>query len=430
MIIFIDSNIIRGDPRTNTPGMQAISYYSRIGILKVYVSEIVKDEVMSNNQDITDGAIDRVVEALNSLKKAGLSDTGFKKVNELIESVDREKITLKTSVNERFIQWIYVNKIVVYPIDEEIYKQAMQAYFTGLPPFKKRREREHLPDAMIYYSIKQLVDEFDSVIFLSNDTNLANYVSLLGCTCYARSEELVSSSKFKEYIEDNIADYERDILKVFSDAIVKNPRTVSAKILHKLWDDFPKIAEINLPAIMGSNPQFTSLLDVLVTHISPKFITLVSANELSIEFYASVEVSIVYAVHKSVFERYEFGNREITVEEQGEDCIIQENVNLSVEGRASIGVALEHWISALYHDRAIQRIIDGSKLKIISCLAYPRIEREHLIDFKWIDVSSDESLYTEEHVMHLLGNGKPFPMELDIDQGIDDFPPDEEDLPF
>lgn len=427
MIVFIDSNIIRGDPRVSSSGMQAISYYSKIGLLEVYIPEVVKDEVVSSNQDITDGAIDKISDTLSALRKAGLSDTGFKIVEEINVLVKNNRLELNISINERFLRWIDDNKIIVYPLKESIYDETMQAYFSGSAPFNKRREREHIPDALIYFSLKRFLRTNREVYFLSRDENLAKYASDIGCVCFSKAEDLINSDRFKAHLIINIPNYSSEVVSIFSENIKKYPRAISSKILYKLSDDFVSVAEISLPGVSGSNPQINELRHTAVTHISPNSLSLTANNELSIDFFASVEVAVSYVIHQSIFEVYDFGEREIVTEVQGDNVVIQEVISLKVEGRTSIIIEQKDWISVLYHERAVQRIIETFSISDISCLAYPAIEKEHFIDFEWLDVSNDydydHNYYQDEDIYD------PDVSIIDKMEAIYNSPEDD-DLPF
>lgn len=389
MIVFIDSNIIRSDQKISSSGMQAISYYSRIGLIEVYMPETVRDEIISNNQDFTDGAINKISETLSSLKKIGLSDEGFRSVGEIDALIDKSRLQLNLSINERFLKWISDNDITVHPISESSYRKTMQAYFSGSPPFNKRREKEHIPDALIYFSLLEFTKENEDVYFLSNDINLSKHVGNNICKSFSRADELISSEEFRRHLEDNIFDCESNIIGVFSNAIKKHPRPISSKILYKLSDSFLDIAEIGLSSLAGTNPQINELQNVAVTHISPNSLTLLPSGELSIDFFASVEISVSYVAHQSTFEIYDFGEREIEVEFQGDNAVVQEILTLEAKGKISIPVNTEDWSGVLYHERSVQRIIEKFDITEINCSADLAVEEKYFNDFEWLDVTAD-----------------------------------------
>lgn len=170
--IMIDSSIFRQIPKLNSPLFQQLIKYIRIGRFNLYISEIVEKEYLTWIQTEAQEAYDTVLKASVSLNKfydePGLfgiklhfnitADVAGNQINEILKKIVANWNNFKSQTDA-----------IVLPVNNEHGKLVMDAYFNGSTPFKSRKSRPDIPDAFIYYSLLDLLNEYEEVVFISQD---------------------------------------------------------------------------------------------------------------------------------------------------------------------------------------------------------------------------------------------------------------------
>ena len=77
----------------------------------------------------------------------------------------------------RYLNWIKATDCQILPLEIEDCRAAWEAYFKGGPPFNSKKNKEHLPDAHILFSLSKI--KGGKCFFVSSDRNLQEHAALL-----------------------------------------------------------------------------------------------------------------------------------------------------------------------------------------------------------------------------------------------------------
>lgn len=139
---------------------------------------------------------------LKSIERKGLDSENIKlgkKINKLIDDL---KSNINISIKKNWDHFIENFNVKLYEFDKIHGVQIMDSYFNGMPPFEKRKSRKDIPDAFIYEQIKDISQDFNNVIFISNDTNLRKKVEKnIEIEVYKSLEKFIKSNKIQNHLD-------------------------------------------------------------------------------------------------------------------------------------------------------------------------------------------------------------------------------------
>ena len=177
--IFIDTNIIEGNNFFHGSHFQSLLYYSRIGIIKLFMTSISRMELMNRmKKRLIEAKAEhnKLVKSLNKPKTRILKN--FIQYNEIElspikieESLDELSKKLEKIINSSGIEIIDSENVKI----EEIF----ELFYANKPPFNTNEEKKYeFPDAFIIKSVDSWCKvNKKKMIFLTKDKDFNGYIS-------------------------------------------------------------------------------------------------------------------------------------------------------------------------------------------------------------------------------------------------------------
>ena len=290
--LVIDSSIFKQIPKLNSPLFRQIIKYTRIGIFKIYISAIVEKEYLTWIEKEAQEAFNKVVKSSESLNKfydepkiCGFSfdynptaSIAKNHINGILKKVLSNWNDFKTQTNA-----------IILPINDSHGRLVMNAYFDGSAPFKEKKNRSDIPDAFIYYSILDLLQDNENVIFVSQDKEFRKKINNAKISTFDSLSDLFLCNDYK--IADNFfTEIKRDdkiyfLFQYFKDEIIK--KTKWQIELSDLIDD---IEHEHLDNIIGKYKSVSSNVDSIQFNYTS--IQNISSESYLISFTAIVNQTI------------------------------------------------------------------------------------------------------------------------------------------
>lgn len=96
-----------------------------------------------------------------------------------------------SSTDQKIESWISENKVHVYPISNTSIEEVFQNYFAGTGAFRGKKQRQDIPDAVIYDCILKL-SENEKILVVAKDGALIDAISSLkNVTIYKALSEVI-----------------------------------------------------------------------------------------------------------------------------------------------------------------------------------------------------------------------------------------------
>ncbi|MBE8715763.1 PIN domain-containing protein [Cellvibrio polysaccharolyticus] len=198
--LILDSSVFRQVPKLNSQLFKEIVKYTRVGIYKIYIPEIVEKEYISWIKGEAQSSYDNVVKATQLLHKYYESPKilGFDFTFNATASIAANEINgiLKKVINNWNDFKVNTNASII-PILPEHGKLVMDAYFDGATPFDKIKNRVDIPDAFIYFGIKEILNISEKVVFVTGDKRFSEKLQGETILCFDSLSDLFSSGPAK-----------------------------------------------------------------------------------------------------------------------------------------------------------------------------------------------------------------------------------------
>ena len=149
--------------------------------LKLYIPDIVKREYLTQKIPTLTGKIKaKNISEVNKYIHYDSNDIkdSLNEANRLISEASR---IIEKVVEDEFNDWVDDFKIEILPFNESKIVDVLDGYFTGGTVFKKLKNRNDIPDAMIATSIKELQERLNERVYvINNDKKFSDYLTNTG----------------------------------------------------------------------------------------------------------------------------------------------------------------------------------------------------------------------------------------------------------
>jgi PIN domain len=168
--VFLDSTTLKMNFRPFERSWTTLEWLATGELVKIVMSHVNRGEHISwIGQEC--GSIGEEFE--NSFKKVKRNfnvqdESMIGRIREAVEKIKRES-------EELFTRWLIRNRVDVLLNDTEDVDSVFIGYFSGKPPFRKVKERNDIPDAFMFSSIKKL--DVQRTYVITADERLATSLS-------------------------------------------------------------------------------------------------------------------------------------------------------------------------------------------------------------------------------------------------------------
>jgi hypothetical protein len=177
--IFLDTNIFEENNFFHSNDIQGLFYYSRIGLIKLFMTSISKHEIIERMQKRLEEVKEEHNQLINSLNKPK-----SRILKNLIhyESLSKSQIKVSESLRElsrKLDTIIETSKINIIPTNNVDIDEVFNLYYSQKPPFSNRKEKKYeFPDAFIIKSLDEWCKtNKKKMIVVSKDNDFNDYKS-------------------------------------------------------------------------------------------------------------------------------------------------------------------------------------------------------------------------------------------------------------
>ena len=256
--VFLDTNIFEENNFFHSNNIQSIFYYSRIGVINLYMTSISKMEL-----------IDRMKKGLINAKEEHNKLVGFINKSRILknlntyEKLEKSKITVEKSILElsnKLNTIITSSNIKLINADNVNIEEVFRLYYNQEAPFSSAGKKFEFPDAFIVKSIDSWCKlNKKKIIFVTKDFDFGGYKSthlifkndlsklLADITTFY---DLKQKNQIIPFIDRNLKENESDIIDLIDDEI--NP-LISFDV------DFEKVSNIHKEKLIFKNYSISSI---------------------------------------------------------------------------------------------------------------------------------------------------------------------------
>lgn len=203
--LVLDTAIYRRSPRLDSPEFKLLSYMVERGYLILHVPHIVEQEQSSHLEHVQR---DRLTKAIDNLSKALNFEEHRPKSKELNSSLEELKANINYLIEERssaFTDWLDKNNAVHHEITLDQMQRALEAYFKGLPPLKRPKVREDIPDSFIFQQILDLKNTYQLQLgIVVEDNDLRSACVGAGITCWVDLHKFIVSPEAQNFLAQTV----------------------------------------------------------------------------------------------------------------------------------------------------------------------------------------------------------------------------------
>lgn len=246
------------------------------GLIDLVVSRMVLREY--DTKRISELA-SRAQSTKDSLKEIAKIFTKANQAVPVVESLDAQLTDALPGLQARLQattdSWIEDFKITVIDPHPSIYESVWDDYFAGKGAFKRPKNRDDLPDAVIGKSLQELVKDGGGLTFICKDGQLKEFMaSLPQVRVFSELSELIRSPEFEEMLSElDAQDLAIDEFKnaigsgVFLSNVIKYFSAKDSDFDYSYWEDemIENLSELPLPVrggVSAGGPVISSIKDL------------------------------------------------------------------------------------------------------------------------------------------------------------------------
>ena len=235
--IILDSSILLSYSSMSRYGIRVLSQLAEKNIITVVIPSIVLNEVIGNKIDERKRSVEKILSELENIRYYEESEE-YLKIKQIAKMVNVLKDSSEKCCEQELEEYFKKANCKVEEIKCSDYKYAVENYFKGYAPFKSKRQKEHLLDAIIYQFVVRKSKELE-VVFICKDNNLRASIQEEEINTYESIESMFSEQEFKEILKKNklfnsnelfMADYKKEIYKKIAD-------TIKERLIEYILDD-------------------------------------------------------------------------------------------------------------------------------------------------------------------------------------------------
>lgn len=174
--IFLDTNIYEENNFFHSTNIQSLFYYSKIGVINLYLSTI-------SEMELVDRMTKRLVDAKEDHNRlvTAINKTRILKNLSTYENIEKSKISVENSIAELTKKLGIIvgsSNIKFISAENVIIEDVFKLYYKKEPPFSLKGKKFEFPDAFIIKSIDTwCITNKKKMIFVTKDFDFDNYKS-------------------------------------------------------------------------------------------------------------------------------------------------------------------------------------------------------------------------------------------------------------
>ena len=194
MHVVLDTNIYRGDAKRASAGFRALALLGSLERITIHVPHYVYKEYVTQQEDELQKAIEKIKHGATTLTRLSDHEEVARTAEVVREKTDLLQKDLILVAAVEFDAWLAEAHAMIQPLPQDHGQRMTDAYFAGTAPFGSRKNRNDIPDAFIYETIKDLTAAHGEVHAIIGDTNLRKACGALpNIRVYATIDDFVAT---------------------------------------------------------------------------------------------------------------------------------------------------------------------------------------------------------------------------------------------
>jgi hypothetical protein len=257
MKVSLDTNILHQEGFTSQ-NMQVLARLAAAGMVDIYVADLVLREHDSKRVSEISSKLQSINQGLQDISKhfskLGIESVEIKRIESLVKIVEEE---LQEKISRSTVEWMNSCKVTRISFPAELYSKIWDDYFCGVGAFKKPKNRDDIPDAVIGLSITDFASKTEGMAIICKDTQLKCHLSdTSNLELYDDLAEFVASpavQKSLSELDSRNSSIERikSIIDsdLFKDAVMRYISAEESDLYYACWkgDDVEELHRLPMP---------------------------------------------------------------------------------------------------------------------------------------------------------------------------------------
>ncbi|MEZ8097174.1 PIN domain-containing protein [Photobacterium swingsii] len=195
--ILLDTNILHQEGLTSTR-FQILQRLIKSGFVNLIIPEIVIEEYKSKRVDQANEDFKKIQSAVDNLHRKTIIDKDCFDVRQFSNFV-------ASSINEtnrRVESWLDENQVTLVPISDTSIDDLFKSYFTGTGAFRNKKQREDIPDAVIYDCIMRLAVNSELLVVAKDGVLIESIKNIDNVRVYKELSEVLDIPNLKEELAE------------------------------------------------------------------------------------------------------------------------------------------------------------------------------------------------------------------------------------
>jgi hypothetical protein len=201
--LVIDTNIYRKNPKLDNSDFLVVKKLSSAEYLKVQVPYIVQREFQTQQRDQCKKELDKSLSGINALLRRPLSKEKLEEIEVIKQVVEATYDNTLEESESYFNNWLHSINGNIIPLCEQQALNAMEAYFKGLAPLTKLKNREDIPDSFIVQAINKLSNKSRKIVVIAEDIKVKNsFEGNKKVNCYSQLSDFIKTAPIQDKLKD------------------------------------------------------------------------------------------------------------------------------------------------------------------------------------------------------------------------------------
>ncbi|TDW52529.1 hypothetical protein EV144_1011220 [Flavobacterium sp. 270] len=214
MKILIDSTEYKKDRNFNKKDLSLIKDLGDRKLIINHIPWFVFKECTSSSISESTQKVQEAMSALNSLPRLGLGRNEISDSETVINQLSILENKIAISVSNQWSNFIKTSNSILHKFDKDDSEPVFEDYFLGNKPFSSLKNRNDIPDAFIYQTIKK-ISKKEKLYIVTNDIKFKESIenSIPNTTVYLNFKNLYEDKIFKKVLEtyDKLIDNEKKL---------------------------------------------------------------------------------------------------------------------------------------------------------------------------------------------------------------------------
>lgn len=208
--LILDTNILYKEG-LHSRNMQLLMRLSTEQHVQIHIPELVMREYLTKTVSESVEKIQQAHNKISSITKRLKKDNSLQsdalEVQNTLRTIETQ---LEPEVKKEFDLWVKHFNITIIPIDQNCLNTVIDDYFLGNGVYKKPKNREDIPDAIINSSIMALHKEKQFLTVILQDGAFKKHLSSIrGISVYNSVDEFLSKKENKDKLDQLDSLYEK-----------------------------------------------------------------------------------------------------------------------------------------------------------------------------------------------------------------------------